>query len=941
MPLTSSRLRAVAALTLLMACDPDGGLKVTNTAPTASIDSHSDGAAVPEQTPFELSGTVGDANHGTADLVVTWRAGGDIICQGPPESDGSTVCETTLLPGTVDVKLTVADPAGATGEDIVTLDAVAGDAPLVGFTEPDGATRYYAGTPIDVGARATDPDDSATDLVLAWQSSLDGSLGLPTSPDSSGVASGAVVLSEGVHELVVTVTDPQSHTGSDSTSITVVGENSGPDCEIVSPESPSAAESDTTITFAATVGDDYQAPGELDVSWSSDKDGSLGSSTADSTGEVTFSASLLSIDTHTVTLTVRDELGEICTDSVLVAVSSRPEVSIDAPSDGDVVAQGADVVFSGTVTDAEDAAVDLSLAWTSDVDGLLWSAGADSSGLTTFQTDTLSLGTHIITLDVVDSVGLDARDTLTLTVDGLPSAPVVDIAPDPAVTADDLVVAITTDSVDPEGAGVSYAYAWYRDGVLDSSLTTNTVPASATGRGETWTVEVAGFDGIGLGPVGSDSVVVGNTAPVVSSLTLSPAVPLTDDILTAAVVSSDADGDSVSHTYSWTVDGVSTGTTTSSLDGSTWFDKGQTVAVTVTPADGTDTGAPVTASVVIGNSAPELSSVSLSPSTVYTNDTLVASLGSATDADGDPITYTYSWTVDGVSTGTTSDSLDGATYFERDDLVVLSVTPSDSSDSGTPATASITVSNSVPTTPVVAITPSSPIEGSDDLICEVVTPATDDDGDTLTYTFAWDVDGSDYPGLDTGSLYLGPFTTTYTDDSVPGDDTVEDEVWTCTAVADDGTDSSAEAIDSVTIDSASTCGNGVVDPGEEYEPSPGPFSSISVDSSTCRWDFSSVQQLYCNGTCTWDGASSCDQADADILCKLITDNPASTALSWTSTTALSTGGFTCANQSYGTAVNVSGRGLPSLGFSVHYQDSSVLANHGPGQVVAYPVCTDP
>jgi predicted small lipoprotein YifL len=133
----------------------------------------------------------------------------------------------------------------------------------------------------------------------------------------------------------------------------------------------------------------------------------------------------------------------------------------------------------------------------------------------------------------------------------------------------------------------------------------------------------------------------------------------------------------------------------------------------------------------------------------------------------------------------------------------------------------------------------------------------------------------------------------------------------------------------------STCGNGIVDVGEEIEMDSDVYSFISVDSDTCRWDFSSVQQLYCNGSCSWAGGSSCDDADADILCKLLTDNPSSTAISWTATLALDEPGFSCPG--YGGVIPTD-RGYSG---AVHYQDTSIRANHGAGSVVAYPVCTDP
>jgi hypothetical protein len=99
-----------------------------------------------------------------------------------------------------------------------------------------------------------------------------------------------------------------------------------------------------------------------------------------------------------------------------------------------------------------------------------------------------------------------------------------------------------------------------------------------------------------------------------------------------------------------------------------------------------------------------------------------------------------------------------------------------------------------------------------------------------------------------------------------------------------------------------------------------------------------VPQFYCNGACSWAGASDCDQDDADIFCKLRTGNPRSTATSWSRATALPVPGFPCTPLGYSTRVNIVGRGVTVL---VSYQDSSILANHGPGNVIVNPVCTTP
>ena len=136
-----------------------------------------------------------------------------------------------------------------------------------------------------------------------------------------------------------------------------------------------------------------------------------------------------------------------------------------------------------------------------------------------------------------------------------------------------------------------------------------------------------------------------------------------------------------------------------------------------------------------------------------------------------------------------------------------------------------------------------------------------------------------------------------------------------------------------------TCGNDTLEAGEEVDPPVSPFTTISIDPATCRWDFSSINQLYCNGTWSWAGPNGCDQAAADIFCKLLTDNPSSTATSWTDVTALDEPGFNGNQEVTGVTINTD-RGVSEI---VRYKDDSLLTDgfHGAGSVIANPVCTDP
>jgi hypothetical protein len=134
-----------------------------------------------------------------------------------------------------------------------------------------------------------------------------------------------------------------------------------------------------------------------------------------------------------------------------------------------------------------------------------------------------------------------------------------------------------------------------------------------------------------------------------------------------------------------------------------------------------------------------------------------------------------------------------------------------------------------------------------------------------------------------------------------------------------------------------TCGNGALDAGEEFEPAPGPFATAPVGANSCKYDFSHVTQLFCNGACSVAGQRGCDQADADLLCKLKTGNPASVATTFTIELARDEAGFSCPG--FGTPLsNLGGRGVT---VSVFYSDSSLLPAHEGGNVVSDVVCTNP
>ena len=288
-------------------------------------------------------------------------------------------------------------------------------------------------------------------------------------------------------------------------------------------------------------------------------------------------------------------------------------------------------------------------------------------------------------------------------------------------------------------------------------------------------------DGDSVGDmVVSEVVTVLNSPPSVSGAVLSMSAPSAADTLTVVPVGlSDPDeGDTITVTTQWYVDGemVFEGAELPARS----FIKGQEIYAIITPTDGLETGESVKSDVATSvNTPPRITKIDLIPDPLYT-DSVAFPKVEVEDLDGDRISYTKEWRLNGVTMSETSASLDGSVHFDKGDTLQVVLTPNDGeADGPTEESVVVTVLNSAPTVPEISVDPEKP-KSDDDLWCIVELESTDADGDDLTYDITWTQNGVEFTDAD---------TVEYDGDLVDFSYTADKDYWECTLVVSDGEDS--------------------------------------------------------------------------------------------------------------------------------------------------------
>ncbi|MGB0639874.1 MAG: hypothetical protein ACPGTU_11110, partial [Myxococcota bacterium] len=775
----------LACASTTVGCQESGVTKFNND-PDATLRFPADGDELALDEPFLATGTVDDDDHSTSDLVARWYVNGELGCESTPKLDGDVECELVVQSTEATVRLEVQDPMGSTGEDSAKITAIRNNLPTISMDSPFSGMAYYRDKKVQLLGSIWDAEDDPSDLMITVESDVDGPFSVTVQAD--GMISGSQFMTEGEHILAIRVEDSHGGVALEEIFVTVGGPNTPPTCSIIAPANGSAVDVVETVVFEGITNDINVDSEYLSITWVSSLEGVLGTSEADSTGQTILPVSGMRLATHVVTMQVEDEVGGRCSDFIMLTVGQPPDVVVESPEEGGVYGYGLPLPVQAHVVDGEDSPDSIGLEWSSSVDGVFSEQGADSTGEVEFVVDTLSPGPQSMTVTATDMGGLFSTEVVNFIVNELPTAPTVQITSVAdadcvgvdVYTSDELVACVTEDSVDPDGDPITYSYSWYRDGVLVPEMTDSRLSASATLRDEEWRVMVTPADSLSDGFEGHDSIIVRNTAPVVTDVSVDPDPSRTDDDLLCALgLSIEPDEDELTYTYTWEVNDAMTAETSSVLP-STFHEKGDEVRCSVTPWDGTDLGPETTSDVrTTSNSAPTVDLVSISPEVVSTGDVLSCSYEGFFDLDGEeePDHSTFAWQINGEHAGD-GWTLDGG--FSGGDLITCLVTPFDGEDEGEVVVANTVVANTSPTISGVEITPGGAV-ATDTLSCSW-TGWYDLDGDADLSRVDWAVNGV---SVSTGSTLSSMFS---------GGDVV-----TCTVTAFDGTASGTELSTSITI----------------------------------------------------------------------------------------------------------------------------------------------
>jgi hypothetical protein len=414
------------------------------------------GTAVPT---LSIGGTASD-EFGVARVAWTNDRGGSGVATGTTSWSAAGIA---LRAGTNLITVTATDTAGNTGIARLSVAATDSTRPMVSISTPGPKTRYLTGAS-SVAMAGTSGDDFGV-ASIKWSNDRGGS-GSVSGTTAWSVAS--VALQPGTNVVTVTATDEAGNSGTDV--VRVVSDSRKPGVTIAQPVTGSTyAVNTTTITLGGVATDDL---GVTEVSWSSNR-GRKG--TAAGTGTWSATGVALEPGINVLTVTARDEVGNVSTATLTVVLDARaPGVTIETPTANPTTAtNAATIALRGAAND--DVGV-TQVTWSSDRGG-----SGSATGATAWAIPIVALqpGVNVLTVTARDAAGNTSTDTLSVHYDT--RAPVVTFAAPTAAA-----------TFSATSAGVALAGAATDDGALTEVRWANNRGGGGVANGtHRWSVDRA------------------------------------------------------------------------------------------------------------------------------------------------------------------------------------------------------------------------------------------------------------------------------------------------------------------------------------------------------------------------------------------------------------------------------------------------------------------
>ena len=303
---------------------------------------------------------------------------------------------------------------------------------------------------------------------------------------------------------------------------------------------------------------------------------------------------------------------------------------------------------------------------------------------------------------------------------------------------------VTRPAADADGYSLTYRTEWLQDG-LETGITGDTFPGDRMKKDTLLTARVVASDGALEGPPALAQARVGDTAPGAVTVALEPQQPTRTEPLQARIAApaADLDGDPVTYHYRWKVNGEVRNLPLAMAQlPAGLFRKHQKVTVEARAFDGQLEGPPAVAELEVKDAPPTAPKVVILPARPRKGDALRAAFaGPAEDADGDPLSYRFTWRKNGQPLAVAGDGREvPGTAVARGDWFEVAVVPNDGEVDGPAGAATAVVVNTPPVPPRVAIEPAHP-KGGETLKLVVLEPARDADGDAVQLGIAWTREG--------------------------------------------------------------------------------------------------------------------------------------------------------------------------------------------------------